>query len=420
MSAAASSVDLLRLATAGSVDDGKSTLIGRLLHDSKSILDDQLATLERVTRQRGEDGLNLALLTDGLRAEREQGITIDVAHRYFATPRRRFIIADTPGHAQYTRNMVTGASTANVALILIDARHGIVEQTRRHAFIASLLRIPHVFLCVNKMDLVGWSEDRFNGIVAEFTEFAARLELPDVKFLPISALHGDNVVVSSVHMPWHAGGPLLYNLETLYIASDANHVDPRLPVQGVIRPHDDAHHDFRGLSGRIAGGVFRPGDEVIALHSGLRSRITRILGPDGELAEAFSPMSVVVTLADDLDIARGDLLAKPGNQPTVTQDVEAMICWFADEPLDPTRSLLVRHTTRETKAVVKEVRYRFDINTLHRCTDNSPVGRNDIARLRLRTAQPLLADPYHRNRTTGSLLLIEPFTGATLAAGMIA
>ncbi|MBM3844156.1 MAG: sulfate adenylyltransferase [Verrucomicrobia bacterium] len=413
------SPDLLRLATAGSVDDGKSTLIGRLLHDSRAILDDQLATLERVTRQRGEEGLNLALLTDGLRAEREQGITIDVAHRYFATPRRRFIIADTPGHAQYTRNMVTGASTANVALILVDARQGVVEQTRRHAFIASLLRIPHLFLCVNKMDLVGWSEARFTEIVGDFTAFTTRLELPDVKFIPISALHGDNVATASAHLPWYGGGPLLYNLETLYIASDTNHVDPRLPIQGVIRPNGDAHHDFRGLSGRIAGGVFRIGDEVVALPSGLTSRITRILGPEGELTEAFSTMSVVVTLADDLDVSRGDLLAKPGNRPLVTQDLEAMVCWFADEPLDPSRPLLVRHTTRETKAVVKAVRYRFDINTLHRDPGAPTIRCNDIARLQLRVAQPLLADPYHRNRATGSFLLIEPFTGATLAAGML-
>ncbi len=410
--------DLLRLATAGSVDDGKSTLIGRLLYDSKAILDDQLDTLKRVTEQRGEEGINLALLTDGLRAEREQGITIDVAYRYFSTPRRKFILADTPGHAQYTRNMVTGASNANVLLILVDARHGIVEQTRRHAFIASLLRIPHVFLCVNKMDLVDWSEARFDEIVATFTEFATRMELPDVKFIPLSALQGDNVVTSSAHMPWYGGGPLLYTLETLYIASDANHLDPRLPIQSVIRPNRDEHHDFRGLAGRVAGGVFRPGDEVVVLPSGMTSRIAQLHGPDGEVTEAFTPMSIVVTLEDNLDVARGDQLAIPGNQPTVTQDLEVQVCWFADEPLTTTTPCLIRHATRETKAVVKAIRQTYDLGSLQPAPAVK-VARNEIARLQIRVAQPLAVDSYHRNRTTGSLLLVDPFTGATLGAAIV-
>ena len=413
------SMDLLRFTTAGSVDDGKSTLIGRLLYDSKSIFDDQLEAIEQATEKRGEEHLNLSLLTDGLRAEREQGITIDVAYRYFATPRRKFIVADTPGHIQYTRNMVTGASTANLAIILIDARKGVIEQTCRHSFIASLLRIPHVIVCVNKMDLVDWSEARFNEIVATYTEFASRLEIPDIKFIPISALHGDNVVDRSVHMPWYAGSSLLYTLETVYIGSDSNHIDARLPVQTVIRPNNDEHHDFRGFAGRVAGGVFKPGDEVIAQPSGLTSTIKSIHGPDGELDEAFAPMSVVVTLNDEIDVSRGDTITKANNPPHVTQDIEAMICWFSEKKLQPNGKYIIRHTTREAKCVIKAVRYKININTLHKAEGDLDIGMNDIGRILLRSATPLISDPYQRNRSTGSFILVDEFTNATVAAGMI-
>ncbi len=410
---------LLRFTTAGSVDDGKSTLIGRLLYDSKSIFEDQLAAIQRATEQRGEDHLNLALLTDGLRAEREQGITIDVAYRYFATPRRKFIIADTPGHIQYTRNMVTGASTASLALVLVDARQGVVEQTRRHAFIASLLRIPHLVVAVNKMDLVDYREDAFAGIVGEFSGFASRLEVPDIKFIPISALHGDNVVSASPRMPWFQGSPLLYTLETAYVGSDANHVDPRFPVQWVIRPNSDQHHDFRGLAGRIAGGVFKPGDAVVALPSGRVTRIVEVHGLDGPVAEAFSPMSAVVTLADDIDVSRGDMLAKPGNVPQIGQDLEAMICWFDEKKLQAGGRYLVRHTTREARCAVKAVRYKVNINTLHKQEGDVEIGMNDFGRIHLRTATPLCFDSYRRNRNTGSLVLVDEFTNRTVAAGMI-
>ncbi|AHF91421.1 sulfate adenylyltransferase [Opitutaceae bacterium TAV5] len=413
------SMDLLRFTTAGSVDDGKSTLIGRLLYDSKSIFEDTLENLERVTEQRGEEHLNLSLLTDGLRAEREQGITIDVAYRYFATPRRKFIIADTPGHIQYTRNMVTGASTANLAIILIDARKGVIEQTCRHSFIASLLGIPHVIVAVNKMDLVDWSEARFDEIVAAYKEFSSRLAIPDIQFIPISALHGDNVVERSANMPWHAGAPLLHTLENVYIGSDLNHVDPRFPIQTVIRPHTDAYHDFRGFAGRVAGGVFRPGDEIVALPSGLPAKIKSVHGPDGEIPEAFAPMSVTITLDREIDSSRGDLFAKPANQPHVTQDVEAMICWFSPSKLQPGGKYIVRHTTREAKAVVKAVLYKVNINTLHKVEDDLTIGMNDIGRIRLRVAQPLMVDSYRRNRTTGSFVLVDEFTNATIAAGMI-
>ncbi len=412
-------MDLLRFTTAGSVDDGKSTLIGRLLYDSKAIFDDQLEAIERVTEQRGEEVLNLSLLTDGLRAEREQGITIDVAYRYFATPRRKFIVADTPGHIQYTRNMVTGASTANLAIILIDARKGVIEQTCRHSFIASLLRIPHVIVCVNKMDLVDWSETRFNEIVTAYTEFASRLEIPDIKFIPISALHGDNVVDRSAHMSWYQGSPLLYTLETVYIGSDSNHIDARLPVQTVIRPNNDEHHDFRGFAGRVAGGVFKPGDAIVAQPSGLTSTIKSIHGPAGELAEAFAPMSVVVTLADEIDVSRGDTITKTNNPPHVTQDIEAMICWFSEKKLQPNGKYIVRHTTRESKCVIKAVRYKININTLHKADGDLDIGMNDIGRILLRSATPLINDPYQRNRSTGSFILVDEFTNATVAAGMI-
>ena len=412
-------MDLLRFTTAGSVDDGKSTLIGRLLYDSKSIFEDQLDAIERATEQRGEEHLNLSLLTDGLRAEREQGITIDVAYRYFATPRRKFIVADMPGHIQYTRNMVTGASTANLAIILIDARKGVIEQTCRHSFIASLLRIPHVVVCVNKMDLVDFSEARFNEIVAAYTEFASRLEIPDIKFIPISALHGDNVVDRSDRMSWYQGSPLLYTLETVYIGSDVNHIDARFPVQTVIRPNNDEHHDFRGFAGRVAGGVFKPGDAVVSQPSGLTSRIKSIHGPSGDLQEAFAPMSVVMTLEDEIDVSRGDTITKANNPPNVTQDVEAMICWFSEKKLVPNGKYIIRHTTREAKSVIKAVRYKVNINTLHKAEGDLDIGMNDIGRIQLRTAVPLIADAYQRNRSTGSFILIDEFTNATVAAGMI-
>jgi sulfate adenylyltransferase subunit 1 len=413
------SMDLLRFTTAGSVDDGKSTLIGRLLYDSKAIFEDQLDAIERATEQRGEEHLNLSLLTDGLRAEREQGITIDVAYRYFATPKRKFIIADTPGHIQYTRNMVTGASTANLAIILIDARKGVIEQTCRHSFIASLLRIPHIVVCVNKMDLVDFKEEVFNTIVAQYSEFASRLEVPDIKFIPISALHGDNVVERSAKMPWYQGSPLLYTLETVYIGSDANHIDPRFPVQTVIRPNTDEHHDFRGFAGRVAGGVFKVGDEVLALPSGFTSRIKSLHGPSGEASEVFSPMSVAMTLTDEIDISRGGMIVKPNNQPQISQDVEAMLCWFSPTKLNPNGKYILRHTTREVKCAIKAVRYKMNINTLHKVEDDAEIGMNDIGRVQLRTATPLFFDAYKRNRNTGSLILIDEQTNATVGAGMI-
>jgi sulfate adenylyltransferase subunit 1 len=413
------SMDLLRFTTAGSVDDGKSTLIGRLLYDSKAIFEDQLEAIERATEQRGEDHLNLSLLTDGLRAEREQGITIDVAYRYFATPKRKFIIADTPGHIQYTRNMVTGASTANLAIILVDARKGVLEQTCRHSFIASLLRIPHLVVCINKMDLVDYNQEVFDDIVKRYSEFASRLEIPDIKFIPISALHGDNVVEKSDKMPWYKGSSLLYTLETVYIGSDTNHIDPRFPVQTVIRPNSDDHHDFRGFAGRVAGGVFKVGDEVLALPSGFTSRIKSLHGPDGEIQEAFAPMSAVITLEDEIDISRGDMIAKPNNQPQISQDVEAMVCWFSDKKLQPNGKYILRHTTKEVKCIVKAVRYKVNINTLHKLEGDLDIGMNDIGRIQLRTTNPLFFDSYKRNRNTGSLILVDEFTNATVGAAMI-
>ena len=412
-------MDLLRFTTAGSVDDGKSTLIGRLLFDSKAIFEDQLDAIERVSELRGNGYVDLALLTDGLRAEREQGVTIDVAYRYFATPRRKFIIADTPGHIQYTRNMVTGASTANLAIILVDARKGVVEQTRRHAFIASLLRIQHLIVCVNKMDLVEYDEGVFQGIVDDFSTFASRLEINDLKFIPISALLGDNVVEKSGRMPWYHGSSLLYTLETVYIGSDQNHVDARFPVQFVIRPQTTEHHDFRGFAGRVASGVFKPGDEVIALPSGFTSRIKAVRTFAGEVQEAFSPMSVALTLHDELDISRGDMIAKPNNMPVSSQDIEVMVCWFSEQKLRPNGRYVVRHTTREARCLIKHVRYKIDINTLHKLEQDLDIGMNDIARVQLRTTAPLFHDTYRRNRQTGSLVLIDEGTNNTVAAGMI-
>jgi sulfate adenylyltransferase subunit 1 len=413
-------MDLLRFTTAGSVDDGKSTLIGRLMFDTKTIFEDQLEAIERTSRQRGDENVNLALLTDGLRSEREQGITIDVAYRYFATPKRKFIIADTPGHIQYTRNMVTGASTANLAIILVDARKGVIEQTCRHSFIASLLRIEHVVLCVNKMDLVDYSQERFEEIVAAFKAFATRLQIKEITFLPISALHGDNVVNRSANMPWYEGPSLLYHLENVYIGPDSNHVDARFPVQWVIRPHSQEHHDYRGYAGRVHGGVFRPGDEVVVLPSGFTSRIRAVERFEGPVEEAFSPMSVVIRLEDDLDVSRGDMIAKPNNQPRVEQEFDAMFCWFSPErPLEPGRKYILRHTTRSVRALVREVRYKVDINTLHKEEGDVQLGLNDIGRIHVRTAEPLLYDSYRRNRLTGGFVLIDEGTNRTVGAGMI-
>jgi sulfate adenylyltransferase subunit 1 len=412
-------MDLLRFTTAGSVDDGKSTLIGRLLYDSKSIFEDQLEAIERTSEQRGDGYVNLALLTDGLRAEREQGITIDVAYRYFATPRRKFIIADTPGHIQYTRNMVTGASTANLTIILVDARHGVVEQTCRHAFIASLLQIKHLVVCVNKMDLVGYKQDVFEKIREDFRRFSSKLSVPDVHYIPISALNGDNVVDKSANMPWYQGSTLLYTLENVHIGSDFNHVDSRFPVQWVIRPQSEQYHDFRGYAGKVEGGVFKPGDEVLALPSGFTTRIQSIETMDGPVVEAFPPMSVTITLEDNIDISRGDMIVKPNNQPQVGQDIEVMICWLNEKKLVPNGKYAIRHTTKEARCVVKDVRYKVNINTLHRIEDDKSIGLNDIGRVLIRTTQPLFYDSYARNRSTGSIILIDEFTNETVAAGMI-
>ncbi|RJO73543.1 adenylyl-sulfate kinase [Nocardia panacis] len=409
---------MLRLATAGSVDDGKSTLIGRLLFDSKTIFTDQLAAVERTSRDRGEDYPNLALLTDGLRAEREQGITIDVAHRYFATPRRKFIIADTPGHIQYTRNMVTGASTADVALILVDARKGVLEQTRRHAFLSSLLGIAHLVLCVNKMDMVDWSQARFEEIREEFAGFAMKLDIADLAFVPVSALLGDNIVHRGASMPWYEGTPLLHHLEQVHIASDRNLIDARLPVQYVIRSHAQ---DFRGYAGTVAGGVFKPGDEIVVLPSGFTSTVAAVHAPGGRtVAEAFAPQAVTVELADEIDIARGDMICRPNNRPQVGRDLDAMVCWFAeDAALTPGATYTLRHTTRSVTVEVRSLDYRLDVNTLHRDEQADSLALNEIGRVQLRTRQPLLFDPYRRNRSTGSFILVDDATNNTVAAGMI-
>ncbi|MFD3688077.1 sulfate adenylyltransferase subunit CysN [Nocardiopsis sp. NPDC058631] len=415
--------DILRFATAGSVDDGKSTLIGRLLYDSKSIFEDQLDAVERTSVARGEEHTNLALLTDGLRAEREQGITIDVAYRYFATPRRTFIIADTPGHIQYTRNMVTGASTADLAIILVDARKGLQEQSRRHAFLTTLLQVPHLVLAVNKMDLVDHSEERFEEIKAEFSDFATKLDARDLTFVPISALHGDNVVTRSENMPWYTGPSLLHHLENVHIASDRNLIDARFPVQYVIRPHksdDPELHDYRGYAGQLAGGVLKPGDEVTHLPSGLNTRIARIVTADGDVSEAYSPMSVTLLLEDEIDISRGDMICRPNNAPTTTQDLEAMVCWMTDaRKLTPRSKLLLKHTTRTAKVVVKDLRYRLDVNTLHRDEQAEHLALNEIGRVRLRSTQPLFVDEYSRNRQTGGFILIDEATNTTVGAGMV-
>ncbi|MDT5099803.1 MAG: bifunctional enzyme CysN/CysC [Mycobacterium sp.] len=411
---------LLRLATAGSVDDGKSTLIGRLLYDSKAVMEDQLASVERTSKERGHDYTDLALVTDGLRAEREQGITIDVAYRYFATPRRKFIIADTPGHIQYTRNMVTGTSTAQLAIVLVDARHGLLEQSRRHAFLASLLGIRHVVLAVNKMDLIGWDRQQFEKIRDDFHEFAARLDVQDVTTIPLSALLGDNVVTKSKNTPWYDGPSLLSHLEEVYIAGDRNLVDVRFPVQYVIRPQSHEHVDHRSYAGTVASGVMRPGDEVVVLPTGKTSRITSIEGPTGPVQEAFPPMAVAVSLADDIDISRGDLIARPNNQPRVAQDFDATVCWMADEnSLEPGRDYIIKHTTRTTRVRVTALDYRLDVNTLHRDKTATALKLNELGRISLRSQVPLLLDEYSRNAATGSFILIDPNTNGTVAAGMI-
>ncbi|HEY2260222.1 MAG TPA: sulfate adenylyltransferase subunit CysN [Solirubrobacteraceae bacterium] len=410
--------ELLRIATAGSVDDGKSTLIGRLLHDSKSILEDQLEHVQQTSERRGDGYLNLALLTDGLRAEREQGITIDVAYRYFQTPRRKFIIADTPGHEQYTRNMVTGASTADLSIVLIDARKGVSEQTRRHAYIASLLRIPHVVVCVNKMDLVGYEEDTFYTILEQMTDWAARLQIPDMTFIPISALHGDNVVDRSPGMQWYGGAPLLYHLEHVVIAPDRNLNDVRFPVQWVIRPMSDEHHDYRGYAGQIAGGVIRPGDEVTIMPSGRRTTVSAIDAFSGQLEAAFPTMSVALRLADEVDVSRGDMIVEAEDQPITAREIEAMVCWMSEQPLQPRGRYAIKHTTRSARAVVEQIDHRVDINTLEHVAAGQ-LALNEIGRVRLRCSSPLVVDPYARNRTTGSFILIDEASNDTVAAGMV-
>jgi sulfate adenylyltransferase subunit 1 len=412
-------MELLRFTTAGSVDDGKSTLIGRLLYDSKSIFEDQLQSLKETNSRKGEKGINLALLTDGLRAEREQGITIDVAYRYFATPKRKFIIADTPGHIQYTRNMVTGASTANLAILLIDARHGIVEQSCRHAFIASLLQIPHVIVCVNKMDLVDYSEDVFLNIKKDFENFSSKLDIKDIQFIPISALDGDNVVNRSENMNWFDGTTLMYSLENIHIGSDHNHIDCRFPVQSVIRPQSKEFPDFRGYAGRIAGGVFKPGDEVKVLPSGFTTNINKIYLKDKEIEEAFSPMSVCMTLNDDLDISRGDMIVRVNNSPKSQQDIDLMVCWMNEKKLVLNGKYHIKHTSKDVRCIVKDIKYKMDINNLHRLEDDKEIGLNDIARISIRTTSPLFTDEYRRNRMTGSLIIIDEATNETLGAGMI-
>ena len=419
MSSSTHTNGLLRFTTAGSVDDGKSTLIGRLLFDSKSIFQDQLEALEQESKQKGLECADLSLLTDGLRAEREQGITIDVAYRYFATPKRKFITADTPGHIQYTRNMVTGASTADLAIILIDARNGLVEQTHRHSFIASLLGLQHLVVCVNKMDLVDYDEAKYNDIVQSYKSFSSRLDIKDITFIPISALKGDNVVDTSENMSWYGGSTLLHHLENVHVGADRNLQDCRFPVQYVIRPQTDEHRDFRGYAGRIASGVFKKGDEVIALPSGRSTTIEKITLGEDELNLAFPPLSIVMTLEDDIDLSRGEMLVRKNNKPQMLSEVDAKICWLDSRPLNPSSRLIIRHMSHEVRAKISEILYRIDINTLHRDEENRDIAMNDIARVRIKTASPILADPYRTNRNTGAFILVDPSTHATVAAGVI-
>ena len=414
-----SNIELLRFTTAGSVDDGKSTLIGRLLYDSKSIFQDQLDAVEESSKNKGFDYIDLSLLTDGLKSEREQGITIDVAYRYFATPKRKFIIADTPGHIQYTRNMVTGASTANLAIILIDARKGMLEQTHRHAFIASLLRIPHAIVCINKMDLVDYSEDVYENIVSDFKAFSSKLDIKDIQFIPISALNGDNVVNRSKNMDWYEGSTLMYHLEHVHISSDYNHVDCRFPVQSVIRPHTLEHQDYRGFAGRVEGGVFKPGDKIKTLPSGFTSVIKSIDLNGESIDEAFSPMSVTMTLEDEIDISRGDMLVRENNIPQVGQDIEVLVTWMSQKSLQSRTKVIIKHTTNECLAMVKDIKYKIDINTLHRIEGVQAIEMNDIARLSIRSSKPLFYDVYKKNRQTGSLIIIDEQTNETIGAAMI-
>lgn len=411
--------ELLRFTTCGSVDDGKSTLIGRLLLDTKNIFDDQLSALKKSSRRKGSDEMDLSLLTDGLKAEREQGITIDVAYRFFSTIKRKFIIADTPGHIQYTRNMVTGASSANLALILIDARKGMVEQTRRHSFIASLLGIPHIVVCINKMDLVDYNQTVYENIVEEFRMFSSRLNVQDIQFIPISAKHGDNVVNRSDEMPWYDGSTLMFHLDNVHISGDINHVDCRFPVQYVIRPNDDAHHDYRAYSGRIAGGVFRLGDKIKVLPSGLVATIKEIHSPDGEVNEAFAPMSVSFVLSDAIDIGRGDMIVRENNLPQSGPDIDIMLCWLNETKLQEGAKFILRHTTNEVRCTVKEILYKIDISQLRRNENEKSFDVNDIGRVVLRTNKPLFFDSYRRNRNTGSLILVDEGTNETVGAGMI-
>ncbi|BDD10479.1 sulfate adenylyltransferase subunit 1 [Fulvitalea axinellae] len=412
-------MELLRFTTAGSVDDGKSTLIGRLLYDSKSIFEDQLEAVEESSRRRGDENVNLALLTDGLRAEREQGITIDVAYRYFATPKRKFIIADTPGHIQYTRNMVTGASTANLAVILIDARHGVVEQTCRHTYIAHSLGIPHVAFCVNKMDLADYDEGVYNSIKAEVTAFAEKLGVKEFEVFPISALYGDNVVNESEKMPWYQGPTLLGHLENVELSGDRNYEDQRFPVQTVIRPHSDEFHDFRGFAGRVSGGVFHPGDEVTVLPSGLTTKVKAIVSMGGDLEEAFPPMSVTLTLEDEIDISRGGMIVGTENLPESVREFEATLCWMSEQPMTPRTKYVIRHTSNEARCMVTEVVNKVNINTLDLIEDDKSVKVNDIVRVKLKTTNPLFVDSYHRNRETGSFIIIDESTNVTVGAGMV-
>ena len=410
---------LLRFTTAGSVDDGKSTLIGRLLYDSKSIFEDQIASVEKTSKRRGMETVDLALFTDGLRDEREQGITIDVAYRYFTTPKRKFIIADTPGHVQYTRNMVTGASTANVAIVLVDARNGVIEQTKRHSFIASLLQISHIIVCINKMDLVDYSEEVYNDIVVQYEEMSAKMMIKDVRYIPISALNGDNVVNRSENMPWYLDAPLLYTLETIHITSDNNMVDARFPVQTVLRPQSEEHHDYRGYAGTIAGGIFRPGDSVRLLPSGFESRIKSINRYDEDVQEAFEGMSVAMTLEDDIDLSRGDMIVKSNNLPVKDQRLTAMICWFNENPARPRAKYILKHTSNEPMAMITEVIYKVNVNTLERIKDDKEIRMNDICKVKIRTTAAIMMDEYSRNRKTGSFILIDSATNETVAAGML-
>ena len=410
---------LLRFTTAGSVDDGKSTLIGRLLYDSKSIFEDQLEAIENTSKRKGHNGVDLALFTDGLRDEREQGITIDVAYRYFTTPKRKFIIADTPGHIQYTRNMVTGASTANAAIILVDARHGVIEQTKRHSFIASLLQIPHIIVCINKMDLVDYAEEVYNNIIDQFEEFSSKMFVKDVRFIPISALDGDNVVNRSKNMDWYQGATLLYTLETIHVSSDINKIDARFPIQTILRPQNDTHRDYRGYAGRVASGIFRVGDEITVMPSGFTSKIKSIDTLGASLEQAYAPMSVSITLEDDIDISRGDMIVRSNNKPKTSQDIEVMLCWLHNNPAKPRAKYSIRHTTNEQKAMIKEVVYKIDINTLGRNKEDKDLKMNEISKVKLRTTKPLMVDSYRENRTTGSIILVDDATNETVAAGMV-